>query len=148
MKTSGIDNSERWARAVHHCVPSQHQLANPAHYHSFHVLRFWQFPKFWKYYFMWIFAVFHNYYVQSLLAVCLMYYVHVWSFQLYVQPIEFIGAPLSCAKIPVQWHCALLKTLQDYTFSGINDLFKLALTLVTQLFIRVLARATFPSSTT
>lgn len=144
MKVSGLDNAERWRRVVRHAVPAERHLADPQHYHRFPYGVFWRDLRFWRHFFATLFAFFHNDKVLFALSVVLLYHLHLWSFVLYTQPLPWLGAPISCARLPVQFPCATLKLVQDNTFSGFNDILKLGLGFLTQQVLAWVAWAVVP----
>jgi len=144
MKVANLDNTERWRRVVRNCVPAERHFADPQHYHHFPFKVFYKDLRFWKHFYATIFSVFHNDKVQFLISVGVLWFLHLWSFTLYTEPLPWLGAPISCAKLPVQFPCASLKFIQDNTFSGFNDILKLFLGFLTQQVLNVVAWAVVP----
>jgi hypothetical protein len=143
MKVSNLNNKSRWERIVRHTVPTEQHLADPAHYHRLPA-RFVTRMDFLKHHFATLFAFFHNPRMQFILAAASMTVAHDMSYQMYAKPLPWLGSTISCSKVPVQFHCGFLKQVQDYTYSGYQDLAKFAATFVTQSIIAYLASALVP----
>ena len=128
MKITGLNNGSRWERLVRHCVDSEKQLAQPAHYKSFFYTStfaaFWYDRRFWLYFNV---AFLKHDLFLYFLTFTLMYYAHQYSYELYVFKSDGIAA---CYKYPLQFHCELLRLFQRYTFSGIEDVSKIVSALV------------------
>ena len=143
MKITNLNNKSRWERIVRHTVLKEQHRADPAHYHRVPT-RFLTRIDFLKHHFATLFSIFHNARVQMLMAAFFMTVAHDASFQLYAKPLPWLGSTISCSKLPVQFHCGFLKQVQDYTFSGYQDLAKFAAVFITQSVIAYLSSVLVP----
>lgn len=143
MKISNLTNDERWRRIVRDSVPSEMHLASPAHYHGI-PRQFITRMDFLQHHYATAFAFFHSVQFQIFLAAVVMTLAHDWSHQLYTKPLPLLGSTVSCSKLPVQYFCPILKSIQDYTFSGFEDLTKFITAVVLQKSIGLFARVLVP----
>ena len=122
MKTSGLDNAERCKRLlVHYKNPDK---ADPTHYKRIpqqfmHRLDFW-----------FELSPFVRFLNQPQPRMCIIfiftYILHYMSSELYVTSI--FGLP-RCSVYKAQPHCTFLHTIQNYTFSSLDDFGKIGITL-------------------
>ena len=127
MKSRGIKtsvattNAERWKVIVRDCVQSEMMYADPMHYTSI-PLRFAFRKDFWAYHTFGKLQNLKGGFLHFLLAGFVMMTLHYYSYELYTKPLPF--HPIPCSKYPSQIPCAVLKKVQDYTYSGWDDLIK------------------------
>ncbi len=125
LKTSlATTNAEKWSMIVRDCVKSELIYADPLHYHTI-PLRFMTRGDFWAHHTI---GKFKDHmkggFLHFLLAGFLMITLHFYSYEFYTKPLPF--HPIPCSKYPSQVHCQVLKKIQDYTYSGWDDLIKFA----------------------
>ena len=122
IKTSvATTNAERWKIIVRDCVQSEMMYADPMHYTSI-PLRFAFRKDFWAYHTFGKLQNLKGGFLHFLLAGFVMLILHYYSYELYTKPLPF--HPIPCSKYPSQIPCAVLKRVQDYTYSGWDDLIK------------------------
>jgi len=127
MKSRGIKtsvattNAERWRVIVRDCVKSEMQYADPMHYHAI-PFRFAFRRDFWTHRALGKVENLKGGFFHFLLAGILMMTLHYYSYELYTKPLPY--HPIPCSKYPSQIPCAVLKKIQDYTYSGWDDLIK------------------------
>jgi len=125
MKTANLDNSERCRRLlIHYRNPN---IANPQHYKTI-PFQFITRSDFWITHSSLI-AFLNKPNPRMIVIFIITYILHYYSYKLYVMDIEFGGYKYpSCALNPYGVFCKPLKTIQDYTFGGMDDLGKMFFT--------------------
>ena len=130
MKSRGIKttiattNAEKWRVIVRDCVPSEMMYADPMHYNA--IPRRFAFRRdFWTHHTLGSVQRLHGGFLHFLLAGFVMMTLHYYSYELYTKPLPF--HPIPCAKYPSQIPCSVLKKVQDYTYSGWDDLMKFSI---------------------
>ena len=122
LKTSvATTNAEKWRVIVRDCVKSEMQYADPMHYRSI-PFRFAFRQDFWSYHTFGKLQNLKGGFLHFLLAGVLMMTLHYYSYELYTKPLPY--HPIPCSKYPSQIPCQVLKKIQDYTYSGWDDLIK------------------------
>lgn len=136
-----LNNQEKWTRVVRHCVPGEQRLADPAHYKRFPFTLFWNDKRFYKYFFARTLQFLRNDSVQFTAACLLIFLLHAWSFELYTVPLPWLGGTAACSRLPMQWHCYMLRMVQAHTFSGTEDVYKMLGVLLTKALMSMLSWA-------
>lgn len=141
-KSRATTNAEKWKLLVQDCVPSEMYQADPSNYNGFPM-------KFW---FRWDFIVnklfdpakvLHGTPFHFTVAVLVMYFGHRFSHELYTQPLPPLF-PLSCSKFPAQIHCDVLKKVQNLTYDGLEDLYKMVTTMFVAYCVKFAATLLLP----
>jgi hypothetical protein len=140
MKTSiAGSNKVRYQWLCAHYFVEERMNANPANYHAYPFKQFGFDARFARHFFSTAFLVFDNKFVKFFFSMFLVYQLHYVSHTLYMTPLPLIRAPLSCVDMPLQYHCPLLVTIQNNTFSGIQDMGKTIMVFLTTLLVGKIA---------
>ena len=144
MKSSlASTNTLRYQWLCQHYI--QLEDAQPENYHNF-PLKFILYLRFHLHFFSWVFTIFENATVQFILSCVMLYYAHKWSYLLYYRKIDFLYVPYSCVDFPLQWHCEILNSVQNNTFTSIMEMKKTFVVLLTRLLLDYVAKLVSRSS--
>lgn len=143
LKTSrATTNGEKWKLIVQDCVPSEMYQADPSNYKGF-PMRFWLRWDFLTNKFLDPTTFVHGHPFHFTVACILMYYGHRFSHELYTQPLPPLF-PIPCSKFPGQMPCDVLKKVQNLTYDGMDDLYRVMTTMFVAYCVKFTTRLLLP----
>lgn len=131
-------NRARYTWLCQHYIREERRNVNPRNYHVFPFRRFFDMPKFYRYFFGTFFDILDRSWVKFILSMYLMYKMHTWSHILYMMPIPILKMAYPCSELPMQPACDILNFVQRNTFDGIRDMNKTLVTLAMTWFVSFL----------